>query len=588
MWAATFVGAAVPVVLLGSMGYARRWVAEDAFIDLRIVRHLLAGYGPIFNVGERVEAYTSPLWIAILTAWGATGGSPELGAMALGMVGSLAGIVLAQAAAMKLGLSVCESRRSDSRWLGVPLGATVFAVVPIVWDFVTSGLESGLVFAWMGGAFWLLARADPLTPRRARVAALALGCGPLVRPDLAFFSAGFAAALAAICWTAESRPPATLDALRLVLIAAGPSLAYQVFRMGYFAALVPNTAIAKEAGGSYWTQGWRYTEDFVGTYVLWFPLLIVAAWMFMDVRAARQRRAWGTTALVLAPVLSALAHWLYITRVGGDFMHGRLLLPSLFGFLLPVSSVVMSARRLRSVRTVALAAVGVWAIACALWFRVSYAGSGGPGPWGVTDERGYYTHHMQRDHPTRIEHYLQHPYIAEFNRTLLRYDHVIVVGAGQVGSESTITLNPRTSTAVRLVVPISNIGVLGYIAGPDVHIVDRMGLADPLAARLLLESRGTPGHEKLLPWDWIAARFGDPAVGEARYPETTDAARALGCGDLALLVRAVTAPLTPSRFLANIRDAWTLTLLRIPAVPGTARERFCPSTRSGRRAQRAS
>ena len=53
--------AAMPAVILAVAGYAQRWVTDDAFIDFRIVANLLAGHGPVFNLGERIEAYTNPL-----------------------------------------------------------------------------------------------------------------------------------------------------------------------------------------------------------------------------------------------------------------------------------------------------------------------------------------------------------------------------------------------------------------------------------------------------------------------------------------------------------------------------------------------
>src|SRR5207248_8714278 len=59
---------ALPVVLLAVLGWARRWAADDAYIDFRVVDNMLHGLGPVFYAGERVEAYTSPLWVAILAA----------------------------------------------------------------------------------------------------------------------------------------------------------------------------------------------------------------------------------------------------------------------------------------------------------------------------------------------------------------------------------------------------------------------------------------------------------------------------------------------------------------------------------------
>jgi arabinofuranosyltransferase len=41
---------------------------EDAFINFRVVDQVFAGHGPVFNAGQRVEAFTSPLWLAVLVA----------------------------------------------------------------------------------------------------------------------------------------------------------------------------------------------------------------------------------------------------------------------------------------------------------------------------------------------------------------------------------------------------------------------------------------------------------------------------------------------------------------------------------------
>jgi arabinofuranosyltransferase len=572
--------AALPVVVLVTMGYLRRWVTEDAFIDLRVVRHLLEGYGPVFNSGERVEAYTSPLWVALLAVWGGGGAPLEVGAVVLGLGLSVAGLVLAQAGAWRLALRL--RGRPDDGYLALPLGAVVFIALPVVWDFTTSGLESSLVIAWLGGVFWLLVSCRPATARVSRTAAFVIGCGPLVRPDLALFSVGFAAVLATIVAGASDRRPTRREWVELGVIAAALPVGYQVFRMGYFAALVPNTALAKEASAAYWQQGWRYTWDFVGTYALWLPLLVVAVWTGTLLRSARRARDTAAAMLVLAPVLAALAHWLYITRVGGDFMHGRLLLPSLFGLLLPIMTVVVPARFHWNWRAVVVAGVAGWAAVCAFWLRVPYAGQGVPGPWGIADERGFYTHHMKMPNPIHIDDYLRHPYVAEVRRDLLSYDRAILIDGGRPELLFAASLAPSVPRSTRNVLGLSNIGVLGYVAGSDIDVVDRMGLADPIASRLMLTKRGRPGHEKLLPEAWIVARFGEPEAARARFPGASDAARALGCGGLARLLRAVDGPLTLSRFLTNVRAAWPLHQLRLPADPRAARERFCaPRTAGG-------
>jgi arabinofuranosyltransferase len=57
----------VPVVSLLVLGWTHRWIEEDAFLNFRIVDQIRAGHGPVFNIGQRVEVATSPLWLAMLT-----------------------------------------------------------------------------------------------------------------------------------------------------------------------------------------------------------------------------------------------------------------------------------------------------------------------------------------------------------------------------------------------------------------------------------------------------------------------------------------------------------------------------------------
>jgi len=56
----------------------------------------------------------------------------------------------------------------------------------------------------------------------------------------------------------------------------------------------------------------------------------------------------------------------------------------------------------------------------------------------------------------------------------------------------------------------------------------------------------------------------------------------MGCGALARLLHAVSDPLTPSRFLANVAAAWQFHRMRVPADPATAARQFCsPAGESG-------
>ncbi|MBN9634265.1 MAG: hypothetical protein J0H22_03390, partial [Actinobacteria bacterium] len=93
LWLSVVVCAA----LFGWGAWQRRWIADDGLIVLRTVRNLLAGNGPVFNVGERVESNTSTLWTYLVTLGAWIGGSVQLEyvALALALTLSVAGLVFA-------------------------------------------------------------------------------------------------------------------------------------------------------------------------------------------------------------------------------------------------------------------------------------------------------------------------------------------------------------------------------------------------------------------------------------------------------------------------------------------------------------
>ena len=43
------------------------WIAEDAYITLRTVGNFLHGFGLRWNIAERVQSYTHPLWFFLLS-----------------------------------------------------------------------------------------------------------------------------------------------------------------------------------------------------------------------------------------------------------------------------------------------------------------------------------------------------------------------------------------------------------------------------------------------------------------------------------------------------------------------------------------
>lgn len=565
----SLVALGVPIVLIAIAGAHRRWMSDDGYINARVVEQILAGNGPVYNAGERVEVTTSTLWLWLMVAGRALTGGLEVGISAvwLGVALTVAGFVLVTLAGLRLTRPVGG--------IALPAGTLVLAALPPMWDFASSGLETGLGFCWIGACCWLLARRLPTDPAtvsdlpawRPLGVPVVIGLGPLVRPDFALFSLAFAIAL-----VLTSRRN-----VRGVLAAAVAALAlplvYEVFRAGYFAALVPNTAIAKDASGSDWSAGFHYLSDLYATYWLLVPLLALAAALLAGRLLPRGR---GARAVAAAPFLAGALHTLYVVRVGGDFMHGRMLLPGLFAMLAPLAVL-----RVASLRTPAAAAVAVitgWALVAVPALRVDYGGAFDR--QGLADERSFWSMINGVPGPVTSADWTY----AGLPGAAVRRDHA--AGISYYKPDPTDPDAP-TWPAARpgdTVIAHAAIGIIGYEAGtaPGALVVDRLSLADPITARVDVGREGgmaRPGHTQEAPEVWRLARYADLDTVAVSDPglaaAAAEASAALGCGELGELSDAVTEPLTWPRFWRNVALAPALTTLSIPGDPATARAAFC-------------
>jgi arabinofuranosyltransferase len=559
---------AAVLVAFAALIWHRRWMSDDGLIVLRTVRQLLAGNGPVFNAGERVEANTSTLWTFLLALPGLVPGlSLNWAAVVLGLVCSVGGLGLALDAARRLA--------GPGRLL-VPFGGLAVAVLPPFWDFGTSGLETGLIVGWLGLCWWLLVRrlvarraasvaeappaagalpAGTAGDGRAWPVAVVLGLAPLVRPDLALFGLAGLVALGIV-----ERRRGWQRLLGLAAAAAALPVAYEIFRAGYYGVLLPGTALAKEASVARWTQGLYYLADLVRTYVLAVPMVAVAVAAAM--LAVRYRRALDvpTVAVLAVPWVAGVLLTLYVTRVGGDFMHARMLLPALFCALLPVAAVPLTRWT-----AVPLLVGGVWALACLAILRPAYDMQG---PHGIANERMYYVDLVRRPHPIVAADFVEHPVAPEGLALLRGQPGGALAVPGPDRNDSLWWLYPTPGQRPTIV--WLNLGVTGELGGFDVRVLDGVGLANPLAAHATGEPNGRIGHDKALPPEWFLA---DEGVTDTQYidPAGTAAARAaLACPATQDLIASYRAPLTPARFWANLTGAAARTGYRYDRDPRVA------------------
>jgi arabinofuranosyltransferase len=587
--------------------WQRRWIADDGLIVLRTIRNLLAGNGPVFNAGERVESNTSTAWTYLVYVGSLLGGPLRLEyvALALSLIFSVAGVAMAMLGTARL----WAPRLAGNAAVFLPAGALVYIAIPPARDFATSGLENGLVTAWLGGLWWMMVRwAQGRQSTAAGLAALAFvaGLSVLVRPELALIG-GVALLMMVIAERGWAR--------RGLIVLAGGLLpvGYQIFRMGYYALVVPQTALAKDASGSKWGQGLTYLHNLTGPYALLFPAVLVIALVAVLLvgRAPARRpgevrrtpRIQSPAAVVAFMVLSGVLQALYWIRQGGDFMHGRVLLAPLFCLLIPVAvvPVILPAGfrfsdlpngfpREKNYRLVG-AALALWLalVGWALWAansqgmgrdatRVTYS--------GIVDERKFYSQATGHAHPLTAADYLDYPrmrgVLIAINNTP---DGALLLPSGNWDVWDVVPQKPpeeppppgvsledwRRQNAMHTVF-FTNLGMLGMNVGLDTRVIDQIGLANPLAAHTARLEDGRIGHDKNLFPDWAVAE--GPWLKERPWiPEYLDegwieqAQVALGCPGTVEMLTSIREPMTRPRFIGNVNRALEFTRYRIDRVP---------------------
>jgi hypothetical protein len=174
-----------------------------------------------------------------------------------------------------------------------------------VTSWYTSGLETPLLQLAAATYAWFV-----LQPRH-RGAQICIGLSPLVRPELA---AALVAAVA-LDFAARRRPP-----WLAIAVAATTSGGWLLFRIWYYADLLPNTFYLKHDPDP--AQGARYLVNAFGSY----HLEILAGLVIACVIVARRR---GARALHVPARLQMVAIALpvvaYVVWIGGDAIHYRYL-----------------------------------------------------------------------------------------------------------------------------------------------------------------------------------------------------------------------------------------------------------------------
>jgi arabinofuranosyltransferase len=425
--------------------WCHSWLGDDIFITLRVADNWRHGLGLVWNVGERVQVYTHPLWLfCILLAQQAI---PNLYLCVLALSWLCGALLIALLVLRAKGLRLAAAS------LLILFSSRIFI------DYSASGLENPLSHLLiLLFAMQLYAQRGRGCDGRQALGLYLLACLLMLdRQDLLLL----ALPGSALVFSRHARQAGWAKALGLLGLGFLPWLAWEAFSLLYYGFPFPNTAYAKLGTGlphsAFWHQGLVYFKDSLsGDWVLLPATALGLAWA-----------AWAGGAEGAALALGGLFYLAFVLWVGGDFMLGRFFTAPL---MLGVASLALLPCKPR------------WALAAALALALAGAVEG-HAPFcfqldtvsdiprdGVADEKAYY-------HPT----------------SSLLYWHGRQPWPLGMFAKTGLDLH-QASLKAPLVYATGSIGMVGYYAGPRAFIIDQFALSDPLLARLPANTGIRIGH----------------------------------------------------------------------------------------------
>lgn len=415
----------------------RAWVGDDAYITFRTVDNLINGYALTWNAGERVQAYTHPLWMLLLSLFYFFTREIYFTSIMLSLALSLTAV----------GLLAGRISRSAT---GALLALVVLSLSNAFVDYSTSGLENPLTHLLLV-IFALLLFGGENTPGRLFWLALTAALAGVNRLDTLLF---YGPALLLTWWDLPQRK----RGFRPALLGMLPLVGWELFSLVYYGFLFPNTAYAKlntgVAGAELAAQGVFYLLHSLEVD----PLTVLALGMGLAAAVIlRERRG-------LALAAGMLLYLLYIIKIGGDFMSGRFLSAPLLAAVILLARAVPERLAPRA--------------AAALFGVVLLVGLAAPLPTYRIDRPE--TVPVSDEKRINDERAWYFPDVGLLGRSRL---NPYPTSQGRQGGLAARAQGEQDYT----VIPVNNIGLYGFYAGPKVYIIDEYALADPLLARLPAE-----------------------------------------------------------------------------------------------------
>ncbi len=410
------------------------WMSDDGYITFRTVDNFVNGYGLTWNISERVETYSNPLWMFLVSIIYFFTNEIYYSVIILSITISVLAITI-------------FSFKISKTLVGALLGIGIFIFSKAFIDYSTSGLENPLTHLTLAIFLFVYIKAkNNFNFKILFWLSLIAALGTVNRLDILLF---FIPTLAYVFFKLPK-----LKGLYTLVVGLMPLIAWKAFSIFYYGFPLPNTAYAKVLNtgipkSDLIQQGFFYFENSFNLDPL--TLIVIFTGILIPLISKQKH--------LIPVIVGIILYLLYVLQTGGDFMSGRFFAAPIF-----VAVILLSQCKFNSFKRIPLAVfiililfVGFSPLHSPVLSDETYEKVWPAVSHGITDERGHYhaTTGLFRlgENTGTPEHY----------------------GVTQ-GLEAKISGNsPRD----RLI-----IGMYGYYVGPEIHVIDQLGLGDPLISKL--------------------------------------------------------------------------------------------------------
>jgi len=450
------------------------WVSDDGYITFRTIDNLVHGYGLTWNVEERVQVYTHPLWMIMVAAFYAVTREPFYTSIVLSLALTLGAILLA---------AWLATRRGQGEFWKVPLLVLALIASKALIDFSTAGLENAL--SYLLSALFLAVYLGAPRPRLFPLALLT-SLAYLSRPDLVIlFGPALVAAVIRLHAAGETTPGRIAKELAL---GASPAVLWTLFSLVYYGFPFPNTAYAKMLATAV-PASWKLRRGFeyLGNSLLWDTashLMVLAAFVLGLRRSGRR----------LLPLLAGVflyEIYIVVSAASATHMSGRFYAVPFF-LAITLFVLALPGGRPARVSAAVLAAALVLNPVSAIKLATPAYRPPAQRPSSI-DARWYsYQEGSALVNWRPGKRMPAHPWLDYGERVRAAPGKVHIGGAFELPA----------------------IGFAGYGAGPEKFLIDKVGLSDPLLARL-------PARRPAAMSGWKSGHFAREIP--AGYPESVSA-----------------------------------------------------------------